>query len=89
MLILKSLAAGEMHGLAIPRRVKQITDAIFVVKRGSLFLAVHRMEEEGWTSSFWGDSENNRPREIIGLAQGWNRAMGRISLAIAQAVESS
>ena len=60
LLILKSLIAGEMHGLGISRRVQQITGGTFAVKPGSLFPALHRMEEEGWISSFWGDSENNR-----------------------------
>ncbi|HEV8711387.1 MAG TPA: helix-turn-helix transcriptional regulator [Candidatus Binatia bacterium] len=43
-----------MHGLGISRRVQQITSGTFVVKPGSLFPALHRMEEEGWISSFWG-----------------------------------
>jgi hypothetical protein len=45
MLILKSLVAGEMHGLGISRRIQQITGGTFVVKPGSLFPALHRMEE--------------------------------------------
>ena len=60
LLILKSLATGELHGLGISRRIEQITGGTFNVKPGSLFPALHRMEEEGWTSSFWGDSENKR-----------------------------
>jgi len=60
LLILKSLIAGEMHGLGISRRIQQLTGGTFVVKPGSLFPALHRMDEEGWISSFWGDSENNR-----------------------------
>ena len=60
LLILNSLVAGEMHGLGISRRIQQITRGTFVVKPGSLFPALHRMEEEGWISAFWGDSENNR-----------------------------
>jgi PadR family transcriptional regulator, regulatory protein PadR len=60
LLILKSLATGEMHGLGISRRIQRITGGTFVVKPGSLFPALHRMEDEGWTTSFWGDSENNR-----------------------------
>jgi transcriptional regulator len=60
LLILKSLVGGEMHGLGVSRRVQQITGGTFVVKPGSLFPALHRMEEGGWISSFWGDSENNR-----------------------------
>ncbi|HKU28227.1 MAG TPA: helix-turn-helix transcriptional regulator, partial [Candidatus Sulfotelmatobacter sp.] len=60
LLILKSLVAGEKHGLGISRRIQQITGGTFDVKPGSLFPALHRLEEEGWISSFWGDSENNR-----------------------------
>lgn len=55
MLILKSLALGEMHGLGISRRIGQVTRGTFHVKPGSLFPALHRMEEEGWLSSSWGN----------------------------------
>jgi transcriptional regulator len=60
LLILKALGAGELHGLGISRRIEQITHGTFLVKAGSLFPALHRMEEAGWLSSFWGESENNR-----------------------------
>ena len=53
LLILKSLRAGEMHGLGISRRIQQINGGTFVVKPGSLFPALHRMEEEGWITAFW------------------------------------
>ena len=69
LLILKSLIAGEMHGLGISRRIQQITGGTFVVKPGSLFPALHRMEEEGWISSFWGDSENNRRAKFYSLTR--------------------
>jgi PadR family transcriptional regulator, regulatory protein PadR len=59
MLILKALVVGERHGLGISQRTQQITGGTFIVKPGSLFLALHRMEEEGWISAFWGESENN------------------------------
>jgi PadR family transcriptional regulator PadR len=52
LLILKSLRAGEMHGLGVSRRIEQLTGGTFVVKPGSLFPALHRMEEEGWISAF-------------------------------------
>jgi PadR family transcriptional regulator PadR len=52
LLILKSLIAGEKHGLGVSRRIQQITGDTFVVKPGSLFPALQRMEEEGWISSF-------------------------------------
>jgi PadR family transcriptional regulator, regulatory protein PadR len=60
LLILKALGPGELHGLGISRRIEQITKGTFLVKPGSLFPALHRMEEAGWLSSFWGESENNR-----------------------------
>jgi PadR family transcriptional regulator PadR len=60
LLILKALALGELHGLAVSRRIEQITRGTFLVKPGSLFPALHRMEEAGWLTSAWGSSENNR-----------------------------
>ena len=60
LLILKALGTGELHGLGISRRIEQMTHGTFLVKPGSLFPALHRMEEAGWLSSFWGESENNR-----------------------------
>ena len=96
LLILKSLVAGEMHGLGISRRIQQITRGTFVVKPGSLFPALHRMEEEGWISSFWGDSENNRRAKYYRLTKPGRKQLevettrwGHISWAIAQALEAS
>lgn len=60
LLILKAIGDAEFHGLGIARRVEQITHGTFTVRPGSLFPALHRMEEAGWLISFWGESENNR-----------------------------
>ena len=94
LLILKSLATGEMHGLGISRRIQQITQGTFVVKPGSLFPALHRMEDEGWISSFWGDSENNRRAKYYRLSKPGRKQLEveadrwrRISWAIAQALQ--
>jgi PadR family transcriptional regulator, regulatory protein PadR len=96
LLILKSLALQEMHGLGIAGRVAQITGGTFQVKPGSLFPALHRMEEEGWLTSTWGESENNRKAKYYRLTKAGRRQLeteterwGRISLAIAQALETS
>ena len=96
LLILKSLVAGELHGLGISRRIQQVTRGTFAVKPGSLFPALHRMEEEGWLSSFWGDSENNRRAKYYRLTKPGRKQLevesqrwGRISLAIAQALQTS
>jgi len=96
LLILKSLVAGEMHGLGVSRRIQQITGGTFVVKPGSLFPALHRMEEEGWISSFWGESENNRRAKYYRLTKPGRKQLevetkrwDRITGAIAQALEAS
>ncbi|MGB7022233.1 MAG: PadR family transcriptional regulator [Candidatus Acidiferrales bacterium] len=95
MLIMKALALGEMHGLGISRRIEQITRGTFQVKPGSLFPALHRMEEEDWLSSSWGESENNRRAKYYQLTKKGRRQLetetqrwGRISLAIARALEA-
>ena len=69
LLILRALGPGELHGLGISRRVEQITKGTFLVKPGSLFPALHRMEEAGWLSSFWGESENNRRAKFYRLTK--------------------
>ncbi|MGB0036056.1 MAG: PadR family transcriptional regulator [Candidatus Acidiferrales bacterium] len=96
LMILKTLALGEMHGLGISRRIEQITRGTFHVKPGSLFPSLHRMEEEGWISSAWGESENNRRAKYYRLTKTGRRQLGteterwsRISLAIARALEAS
>jgi len=95
MLILKSLALGEMHGLGISRRIEQITRGTFQVKPGSLFPALHRMEEQGWLKASWGESENGRRARYYQLTRAGRKQLGteterwsRISLAIERALEA-
>jgi len=95
MMILKSLATGEMHGLGISRRIEQITRGTFQVKAGSLFPALHRMEEQGWLESSWGESENNRRAKFYRLTKTGRKQLeteterwSKISLAIARALEA-
>jgi len=96
LIILKVLALEEMHGLGISRRIEQVTKGTFQVKPGSLFPALHRMEEQGWVTSTWGESENNRRAKYYRLTKAGRRQLeteterwGRISLAIARALETS
>jgi len=96
MLILKSLGLGPLHGLGISRRIEQVTRGTFQVRPGSLFPALHRMEEQGWLSSHWGESENNRRAKYYQLTRAGRRQLGteterwgRISIAIARALEAS
>jgi transcriptional regulator len=95
LLILKTLAPGELHGLGISRRIEQITKGAFQVKPGSLFPALHRMEQAGWLTASWGESENNRRAKYYRLTRTGRRQLGaetenweRISLAIASALEA-
>ena len=95
MLILKTLGLGPMHGLAISRRIEQVTQGAFQVKPGSLFPALHRMEEEGWVISSWGESENRRKAKYYRLTRTGQRQLNakterwdRITLAIARALEA-
>src|SRR5437868_8801259 len=69
LLILKALALTELHGLAISHRIAQITNGTFQVKPGSLFPALHRMEEAGWLSSTWGESESKRRAKFCALTK--------------------
>jgi PadR family transcriptional regulator len=93
LLILKTLTLGEKHGVAIAQRIEQVTRGTFVVKPGSLFPALHRMEEAGWLTSSWGESDNNRRARYYQLTAAGRRQLkteteewGRISLAIAAAL---
>ena len=95
LLILKSLAAGELHGLGVSRRIAQITQGTFVVQPGSLFPALHRLEEAGWLESSWQPSENNRRAKFYSLTKAGRKQLGeetaqwnRIAVAIARALEA-
>src|SRR5579859_1060722 len=76
LLILNAVGAGEMHGLGISRRIEQITQGTFQVKPRSLFPALHRMEEAGWLTSFWGESENNRRAKYYRRTKAGGRQVG-------------
>jgi len=75
LLILKALGPTDLHGLGVSRRIEQITHGTFLVKPGSLFPALHRMEEAGWLSSFWGESENNRRAKFYQLTKSGKRQL--------------
>ena len=75
VLILKVLALEPMHGLGISRRIAQVTGDTFQVKPGSLFPALHRMEEAGWLSAAWGESENNRRAKFYELTKAGRRQL--------------
>lgn len=90
LLVLKSLALGEMHGLGIARRIEQLTRGTFQVKPGSLFPALQKMKDNGWVISSVGKSETNRDakyykltkagrRQLESETQQWERAAAAIT----------
>ena len=95
LLILKAVATGELHGLGVSRRIEQITGGTFSVQPGSLFPALHRLEEAGWLASFWDASDNNRRAQYYTLTKAGARQLAqetaswhRIALAMARALEA-
>lgn len=95
-LILKTLALGPKHGLAIAHRIEQVTRGTFQVKPGSLFPALYRLEENGSLTSEWGESENNRRAKYYQLTkagelqlQTEEKNWERIARAIARALQAS
>ena len=95
LLILRALTSGELHGLGVSRRIEQITRGTFRVQPGSLFPALHRLEESGALTSSWQPSENNRRAKFYALTKAGRRRLGeetaqwqRIALAMARALET-
>jgi PadR family transcriptional regulator PadR len=96
LLVLKALALGPQHGLGVSQRIAQITRGTFQVKPGSLFPALHRMEQAGWLTSSWGESESNRRAKYYRLTKAGKRQLEtetedwqRISLAITSALKAT
>lgn len=77
LLILKTLELQPMHGWGITQRIQQLSESVLQVNQGSLYPALHRLEERGWIRAFWGASENNRQARFYELT-----ARGRKQLAI-------
>lgn len=96
VLILKALALQELHGMGVSRRISQMTNGAFEVKAGSLFPALHRMEDAGWLTSGWGETETNRRAKFYSLTKAGKKQLQceterweRISLAMAAALGTS
>jgi len=77
LLILRTLELGPLHGLGVSDRIKQVTRGVFHVKAGSLFPALHRLEQNGAITGAWGPSENNRRAKYYSLTRA-----GRKQLAV-------
>ncbi len=95
VLVLKTLSTGAMHGWGIAARIQQLSQDVLEVNQGSLYPALHRLEQKGWISAEWGSSENNRRarfytltrsgrRQLADETESWERfsaAIGRVLAA--------
>lgn len=96
MLVLKVLAPGRLHGFEIAQRIHDLSRTALTVEEGSLYPALYRMQDRGWVTSEWGQSENKRRaryyeltragrRQLEREAAGWQR----LCLAIGQVMQSA
>lgn len=93
LLVLKTLEQGAMHGWGITLHLEEISDALLRVEEGSLYPALHRMEQEGWISAEWGVSENNRraryyrltrlgKKQLAAERERWEKITGAVKLVL-------
>jgi transcriptional regulator len=93
LLILKVVALGPVHGYGISQRIRQISDSVLQVQQGSLYPALHRLEERGWVAADWGESENGRQakfyrlsakgrRQLASEEETWNRLSNAVALIL-------
>ena len=89
MLILKTLALMPLHGYGVSVRIRQISEDVFQINQGSLYPALHRLENDGWIESEWKDSETNRKAKYYHLTKKGRRKLNleeanwvRVSAAI-------
>jgi PadR family transcriptional regulator, regulatory protein PadR len=67
LLILRTIALEPMHGWAIAQRIRQVSKDVLQVGQGSLYPALHRLEQSGWIKAKWGESDNNRRAKYYSL----------------------
>jgi transcriptional regulator len=75
MLILRTLSPGAMHGWGISQRIQQLSEEVLKVNQGSLYPALHRLEEQGWIGAEWGASENGRRAKFYSLTKSGRRRL--------------
>ena len=77
LLILKTVALEPMHGWGISQRIQQVSRDVLQVQQGSLYPALHRLEQQGWIASEWGASENNRRARYYSLTRTGRKQLER------------
>ena len=96
LLILKTLALGAQHGWGISQRIQQVSQDVLQVNQGSLYPALHRLEEHGWIASEWGVSDSNRQAKFYKLTRTGQRQLdveaaqwARISAAVGRILDAT
>jgi PadR family transcriptional regulator PadR len=96
LLILRTLASGEMHGWGIAQRLQQVSEDVLRVNQGSLYPALYRLEQQGWIASSWGESENNRRARFYRLTRAGRAQLAeetatweRMAAAVARVLQSA
>lgn len=94
LLVLRTLAAGPLHGWGISQRIQQISEDVLRVNQGSLYPALHRLEQQGWIAAEWGTSEHNRQARFYRLTRDGRKQLAaeteswsRFSEAVARILE--
>jgi PadR family transcriptional regulator PadR len=95
LLILKTIALRPMHGWGIAQRIRLVSKEVLKVQQGALYPALHRLEQQGWIRSHWGESENNRRAKFYSLTPDGAKYLRqeqaqwkRLSLAIDSVLET-
>ncbi len=96
LLILKTLALQPMHGWGIAQRIEQVSQEVFSVNQGSLYPALHRLEQQGWIDADWSDSDNNRRAKFYRLTAKGRKQLAseernweRVAAAVARILQTS
>jgi transcriptional regulator len=96
LLILRTLELQPLHGVAIADRIEQVTTGTFIVQAGSLFPALHRLEQDGWIAGKWATSEDGRRVKTYTLTAAGRRQLSaekrqwaRIVAAVGQVLEGT
>jgi PadR family transcriptional regulator len=77
MMILRTLVGGDAHGHTIAKVIERTSEDVLEVEQGSLYPALHRLEDRGWVSSYWGSSENNRRAKFYRLSAAGRKQLVR------------
>jgi PadR family transcriptional regulator PadR len=96
LLILKTISLEPMHGWAIGKRIEQVSREILQVQQGSLYPALHRLEQQGWIKAHWADTETGRNAKFYSLTKAgraqletelasWDRLSGAVNLVVREA----